>query len=64
MKPQWHGQAGWKLSARDGTYCGLLGSAYPCDSYEDGVEKGLAVLRQIPLDRDLKRTFYLNVTYF
>lgn len=39
--PQWHGSVGWVLTARDGTYCGRIGSCFPCDSLEDGYRKAI-----------------------
>lgn len=63
---RWHGSVGVTLTAKDGTYCGYLGQAYPCDSQEDGWTKGIEWLRRHGTTRDrfLIHTFKLEVKYF
>lgn len=64
MTPQWHGSVGWVLTARDGTYCGRIGSCYPCDSLEDGWRKAIEWLRKPLINDHLVRTFEISVRYF
>lgn len=62
---QWHGYVGYTLTGKDGTYCGHIGQAYPCDSQEDGWQKGIKWLRTFrPLDTFLIKSFQLDVKYF
>ena len=64
---KWHGSVGITLTAKDGTYCGYLGMAYPCSSQEDGWSKGIEWLRKHGRSRSfdfLIHTFKLEVKYF
>lgn len=63
---KWHGSVGWTLTAKDGSYCGYLGLAYPCDSQEDGYAKAIEWLRR-PKSKSvgfLIHTFHIDVRYF
>lgn len=65
MSPQWHGYVGWRLTAKDGTYCGNIGLAFPCDSQEDGWQKAIAWLRKgRTLETFLVHTFEIKVRFF
>jgi len=62
---RWHGSVGYTLTGKDGTYCGYVGSAFPCDSQEDGWRKALAWLRRHRDAGDfLVRTFKIDVRFF
>lgn len=65
---KWHGSVGVTLTSKDGSYCGYIGLAYPCDSQEDGWAKGLEWLRRHGEQRRLYwyliQTFKLEVKYF
>lgn len=45
MLARWHCSVGFTLTGKDGSYCGYVGCAIPCESQEDGWEKGLAWLK-------------------
>lgn len=66
-QPKWHGAVGVTLTCRTtGEYCGYIGSAYPCESQENGWQKAVAWLRNYDtgLDTFLLRTFKIDVRYF
>lgn len=67
MKPSWHGEVGVTLTGRDGSYCGRVGLAFPCDSLEDGWAKAVAWLRQHGRTLEfgfLIHTWDMRVRYF
>lgn len=66
VEPRWHGSVGFELGDRtDGTHCGYIGLAYPCDSLEDGYQKGLEWLRDFGKKRfHLLYSWRLEVRYF
>lgn len=62
----WHGSVGWTLTRRDGSYCGYVGLAYPCESLEDGYAQALDWLRNYDKKHNifLVHAFHLEVRYF
>jgi hypothetical protein len=65
-EPKWHCSVGYVLTGKDGSYCGRVGCAMPCNSQEDGWRKAIDWLRKgrSTVYPFLIHTFEIDVRFF